>query len=46
MVSNCTIETRSSALVVGVDATSPIRNVTFTNCVVRNSHRGLSVNRT
>lgn len=43
-VTNCVIETRSSALVVGVDALSPIRNVVFDNCVIRNSHRGLSVN--
>lgn len=43
-VTNCVLETRSSALVVGVDAVAPIRNVVFDNCVIRNSHRGLSVN--
>lgn len=43
-VTNCILETKSSALVVGVDATSPIRNVVFDNCVIKSSHRGLSVN--
>ena len=43
-VTNCVLETRSSALVIGVDAVAPIRNVTFDNCVIVNSHRGLSVN--
>lgn len=43
-VTNCVLETRSSALVVGVDALAPIRNVVFSNCVIVNSHRGLSVN--
>lgn len=43
-VTNCVLETRSSALVVGVDAVDPIRNVTFNNCVIKTSHRGLSVN--
>lgn len=43
-ISNCVLETRSSAIVVGVDATSPIRNVTVSNIVIRASHRGLSVN--
>lgn len=44
VVTNCVLETRSSALVVGADAVAPIRNVVFDNCVIRNSHRGLSVN--
>lgn len=43
-VTNCILETRSSALVVGVDAVAPIRNVVFENCVIKNSHRGLSIN--
>lgn len=43
-VTNCVLETLSSALVVGVDAVAPIRNVVFDNCIIRNSHRGLSVN--
>ena len=44
VVTNCVLQSTSSALVVGVDATSPIRNVVFDNCVVIASHRGLSVN--
>jgi hypothetical protein len=43
-VTNCVLESRSSALVVGVDALAPIRNVVFDNCVIKNSHRGMSVN--
>lgn len=43
VVTNCTLMTTSSALVVGVDATGDIRNVTFSNCVIRSSNRGLSV---
>jgi len=43
-VTNCVLQSNSSALVVGVDARDPIRNVVFSNCVVRDSHRGLSVN--
>ena len=43
-VTNCVLETRSSALVIGVDAVAPIRNVVFDNCVIKASHRGLSVN--
>ena len=43
-VTNCVLETRSSALVVGVDAGDAIRNVVFDNCVIKASHRGLSVN--
>ncbi|MFM9921030.1 glycoside hydrolase family 28 protein [Lacisediminihabitans sp. H27-G8] len=43
-VTNCVLESRSSALVVGVDAMAPIRNVIFSGCVIVNSHRGLSVN--
>jgi hypothetical protein len=42
-VTGCTVSTRSSGLVVGVDVSAPIRNVVFANCVVRDSHRGLSV---
>ncbi|MDR2931232.1 MAG: right-handed parallel beta-helix repeat-containing protein [Propionibacteriaceae bacterium] len=43
-VTNCVLESKSSALVIGVDATAPIRNIVFNNCVILNSHRGLSVN--
>lgn len=43
-ITNCVLRTRSSAVVVGVDAAAPIRNVVVSNCVIRESHRGLSVN--
>lgn len=42
-VTGCTLASRSSALVVGVDVSAPIRNVVFSSCVIRHSHRGLSV---
>lgn len=42
-VTGCTLSSRSSALVVGVDVSAPIRNVVFSSCVIRHSHRGLSV---
>ncbi len=42
-VTGCTLATRSSALVVGVDVSAPIRNVVFSSCIVRRAHRGLSV---
>lgn len=43
IVTGCTLASRSSALVVGVDVSAPIRNVVFSSCVIRRSHRGLSV---
>ena len=43
VVTGCVVSSRSSALVVGVDVSAPIRNVVFSSCVVRRSHRGLSV---
>ena len=44
VITNCTLQSTSSAVVVGVDAVEPIRNVVVSNCVIRSSHRGLSVN--
>ncbi|BDZ48732.1 hypothetical protein GCM10025867_09730 [Frondihabitans sucicola] len=44
VITNCTLQSTSSAIVVGVDAVADIRNVTVSNCVIRSSHRGLSVN--
>ncbi|MEO7587248.1 MAG: glycosyl hydrolase family 28 protein [Arachnia sp.] len=43
-ITNCTLQSTSSAVVVGVDAVADIRNVVVSNCVVRSSHRGLAVN--
>ena len=42
-VTGCILSSRSSALVVGVDVSAPIRNVIFSSCVISRSHRGLSV---
>lgn len=44
VITNCTLQSTSSALVIGVDAVADIRNVIVSNCVIRSSHRGLSVN--
>ncbi|SEE64480.1 glycoside hydrolase family 28 protein [Ruania alba] len=44
VITNCTLQSTSSAVVVGVDAVADIRNVIVSNCVIRSSHRGLSVN--
>lgn len=44
VITNCTLRSTSSAIVVGVDAVADIRNVLVSNCVIRSSHRGLSVN--
>jgi hypothetical protein len=44
VVTNCTLQSTSSAVVIGIDAVAPIRNVSVTNCVIRSSNRGLSVN--
>lgn len=43
-ITNCTLQSTSSAIVVGVDAVADIRNVVVSNCVIRSSHRGLAVN--
>lgn len=43
-ITNCTIQSTSSAIVVGVDAVADIRDVVVSNCVIRSSHRGLAVN--
>jgi hypothetical protein len=44
VITNCTLQSTSSAIVIGVDAVDDIRNVVVSNCVIRSSHRGLSVN--
>ncbi|WP_029292087.1 glycoside hydrolase family 28 protein [Cellulomonas sp. HZM] len=44
VITNCTLRSTSSAVVVGVDAVEDIRNVVVSNCVIRSSHRGLAVN--
>ncbi|MET4780432.1 glycosyl hydrolase family 28 protein [Glaciihabitans sp. UYNi722] len=44
VITNCTLRSTSSAIVIGVDAVADIRNVIVSNCVIRSSHRGLAVN--
>lgn len=44
VITNCTLRSTSSAVVVGVDAVEDIRDVIVSNCVIRSSHRGLAVN--
>lgn len=44
VITNCTLQSTSSAIVVGVDAIEDIRDVVVSNCVIRSSHRGLAVN--
>ena len=43
VVTNCTLESTSSAIVIGSEVNAPIRNVIFDGCVIRSSHRGLSI---
>lgn len=44
VITNCTLRTTSSGVVVGVDLAAPIRNVVVSNIVITSSHRGLAVN--
>lgn len=42
-ITNCVLESRSTAVLLGSQAAAPIRNVVVENCVIRASHRGLSL---
>lgn len=42
-VTGCTLESTSSALVVGCECRTPMRNIIFDACVIRSSHRGLAI---
>ncbi|CAM3442003.1 glycosyl hydrolase family 28 protein [Deinococcus saxicola] len=42
-VTNCTLQSVSSAFKIGSECWSPVRNVIFSSSVIRDSHRGLSV---
>lgn len=42
-VTGCTLQSLSSALVIGCEAHQPMRNVIFDSCVVQASHRGLAI---
>ncbi len=43
VVTNCVLQSTSSALIIGCEAHAPIRNVIFDGCVIRSSHRGLAI---
>jgi hypothetical protein len=42
-VTGCTLVSTSSALIIGCEVRSPIRNVVFDACVITRSHRGLAI---
>ncbi len=42
-VTGCTLESTSSALIIGAEAREPMRNIVFDACVIRSSHRGLAI---
>lgn len=43
VVTNCTLQSVSCAFKIGSECWSPVRNVTLSNSVIRDSHRGLGV---
>lgn len=42
-VTNCTLVSTSAALKIGTETVSDIRDVVFSNCVIRGSHRGVAL---
>lgn len=42
-VTGCTLVSNSSALMVGCECSTPMRNFVFSSCVVHSSHRGLAI---
>ena len=43
VITGCTVQSRSTAITVGVDTDAPLRNIVVSDCVIRDSHRGVSV---
>ena len=43
VVSNCVIQSSSTALKIGSESHGMIRNIKFTNCIVRNSNRAITI---
>lgn len=43
VVTNCTLISTSSAIKIGTESHCDFRNLLFQNCVIRGSHRGLSI---
>lgn len=42
-VTGCTLVSTSSAIKIGTESRADFRNLVFTNCVIRDSNRGLSI---
>lgn len=42
-VTNCTLVSTSAALKIGTETVSDVRDVVFSNCVIRGSHRGVAL---
>lgn len=43
VVTNCTLVSTSAALKIGTETVDDIRDVVFSNCVIRGSHRGFAL---
>lgn len=43
-VTNCILESSSTALGIGTETEADIKNILFTNCVIRNSNKGFGIN--
>lgn len=43
MVSNCVLSSSSSALKMGTESYGDFRYVTISNCVIRNTNRGIGI---
>jgi Glycosyl hydrolases family 28 len=43
IISGCNLMSRSGAVMIGCDVTSPIRDVVVDSCVIKQSHRGIGV---
>ncbi len=42
-VTNCTLVSTSAALKIGTETVTDVRDVVFSNCVIRGSHRGVAL---
>jgi polygalacturonase len=43
VVTNCTLVSTSAALKIGTETVNDVRDVIFSNCVIRGSHRGVAL---
>lgn len=43
IISNCVIESHSSALKIGTESYNDFNNIKFSNCIISNSNRGISL---